>query len=121
MYGLPDDLDLSFLVGLKVDEVSIGGNAIVIVSGGGKGQIILEMSSAVWPEYGPDFTCDGVADDHQALLSLVSKTIEGYSALDGDLTLRFDEGHTLTLREKDYNFESYQIEHRDHPGDFLVV
>jgi hypothetical protein len=120
MYGLPKDIDLSFLNGREVIQVAIG---VYQVQFGFDEDVIVYVHSQfnyfdgreewIWkPE-------PGAAQIAARTVSLLSATIESFEAHeDGTLALKFSNGQRLIILDNSKDYESYDI---TRPGETIVV
>jgi hypothetical protein len=120
MYGLARDVDLNFLNGREVGQIAIGVYQIqfgfdedVRISVEGGFSYFDGQSDSVWkPE-------PGFAQIAARTVALLGATIETFEAQEnGTLTLRFSNGHRLTIPDSSKEYESYDI---TRPGETIVV
>ena len=120
MYGLKNDIDLSFLNGREVDQIAIGVYQIqlgfdedVRISVEGGFFYFDGNNESVWkPE--PGF--EQIAAKTVALLGATLETFEARE--NGTLTLNFSNGHRLIIPDSSKEYESYDI---TRPGQTIVV
>ena len=120
MFGLKKDIDLSFLNGREVEQVSVGLYQVqfgfdedVRISVEGEFRYFDGREKWIWrPE--PDKTQTAAR-----AVDLLGATIEKVDwKEDGTLTLTFSNGHRLTILDSSKQFESYDI---TRPGTRIVV
>jgi Family of unknown function (DUF6188) len=120
MYGLRNDIDLSFLNGRLVEQVAIGVYQIIFgfdedvrISVYFEYSYFDGLDESVWkPE--PGFA--QIAARTVALLGATVQSFEGRE--DGMLTLTFSNGHRLTIPDSSKEYESYDI---TRPGETIIV
>ena len=111
MYGLSDDLDLSFLVGMTLLQLCIGENEVILR---------FDEDSSITIE--SRFRVGGL-DDHTAVFGdapssagflakfLSDSIIDVLGRQDGTLRLSFAKGGFLEIYDSYRDHESYQIQH----------
>jgi hypothetical protein len=118
MYGLKSDIDLSFLVGREIIQISVG-----------KVQVILSFdhNTAISVEQRFEYRADGRSvvwkpgkmDAAGALLELIGGVVKSVGGeTNGTLTLEFLAGEVLIVMDASEEFESYTI---TQPGSTIVV
>lgn len=125
MYGLPDNIDLSFLSGVDLIEIRVGQFQVRLefedsaaISVRGTLLIALEGTGCT-PE---PISCDeGIAQTANTgavcttlckLISLVGRKVIGINRVpDGTLTLRFENEAQVTILDSNHGYESYEISH----------
>jgi hypothetical protein len=110
MNGLPPDVDLSFLEGATLIQVSVGEN-----------DLILNFDNEAHISVESSISCAGVTgrsghydDFRQAVSALVAdighKILSAKGDEDGTLRLVFETGRVLTLYDDTKFYESYHIQ-----------
>jgi len=111
MYGLPSDLDLSFLVGATLLQVCIGANE-VILRFDRDASITIESRFSVCDLNGHTIVFDDAPSSAACLAELLSDSItDVLGCPDGTLRLSFAEGGFLEVYDSSNDYESYQIQH----------
>ena len=120
MYGLPKDNDLSFLNGREVVQVAIG---VYQIQFGFDEDVIIYVESQfgyfdgqrewVWK---PEPGAAQIAAQTISLLGATIQTFEGQE--NGTLTLKFSNGHRLTIFDSSKDYGSYDI---TRAGQTIVV
>ena len=109
MYGLDDNVDLTFLTGRRLDQVCLG-----------EYQVQLNFEAPVSLSVAGEFTLDGIrygASSGYVLHSVMGLSVNEASRVGrGDLMLRFT-GHEVILHESTEPYESYTIRN----GSQLIV
>ena len=120
MYGLPNDIDLSFLNHRLVEQVAIGVYQIIFgfdedvrISVYFQFSYLDGLSESVWE---PELAFAPIAARTVALLGATIETFEAQE--DGTLTLNFSNGHRLIIPDSSKEYESYDI---SRPGQTIVV
>lgn len=110
MYGLPKNIDLSFLVGRELLQVCIGSNDLILhfddrVS-------ILITSNCHWKSIsGVGVEIDSYAESANMICRpLGSKILNATSDESGTLSMKFSNGDAFMLFDDSQQFESYVIE-----------
>lgn len=113
MYGLPKDLDLSFLRGVELLQVCIGAYQIIL-------NFNNDVSIAIEGDYrvsvidGDDRLFEDTRDSAGALVKFISDSISEVHGLpDGTLRLVFAANGEIELYDSSEHYESYQITHGD--------
>jgi hypothetical protein len=106
MYGLKENLDLSFLKGREVIQVAIGIHQVtfafdegVTISVEGQFEYVSVSGSVEWQPGASHLACNAVG-----LLSSKVQTVN--SQADGMIELCFSNGNRLVLRDVNRNHES---------------
>ncbi len=112
MFGLPAELDLSFLVGPRLEQVAIGENEIIFgfelsISLNVQGDFSLGAQEAETNFGSPRDAAE------QAVALLGHAAVQESHTLSGDLFLTFDDGTRLSLHDTSEHYESYQIKRAD--------
>lgn len=110
MYGIGDEVDLSFLVGARLQQVTVGEfqaqlrfDQDVTIS--------IETAFGITLD-GSVFTVEPLLDADQSTLQLIGKAIQSERHTpDGSLTIEFEDGTLIELRDTSTEYESYQITH----------
>lgn len=112
MHGLPEDIDLDFLVGCAVVEVrGTEFQTVLILEGGG--EVSIESDTIV------DGAQTRLAELPAQLRPFVGSRINQVERRGrGDLLLVFDRGRSVLLQDANENYESYTI---TSPGVTIVV
>ncbi len=111
MYGLPNDLDLSFLVGVTLLQVCVGANE-VILHFDGEVSITIESRFRVRGTNGHDAVFEDKPSSAASLAELLSDSIvDCLGHQDGTLRLSFAKGGLLEVYDSLEHYESYQIQH----------
>jgi hypothetical protein len=100
MYGLPDDVDLTFLAGRSLEGVRFSLH-----------RIQLDFDGNVWIEVEGDLSLNGrmVREEPGALRELLEHAVEAVSREgDGDLVLKFGS-NSLRVLDSNSAYESYTI------------
>jgi hypothetical protein len=100
MYGLPDDVDLSFLVGRTLEGVRFSLH-----------RIQLDFDGNVWIEVEGDLSLNGkmAREDPGVLRELLEHAVDMASREgDGDLVLKFGS-NSLRILDSNSAYESYTI------------
>lgn len=118
MHGLDRNVDLSFLIGKEITQLSLGLYEFQIRF---SGEIMLSIHGSVLYE------CDGVVETIHAdkikeaasLVGIVGKIVSKLDVVgEGDLILRFGEVESLVVCDSNRDFESYVLWHN---GNFIAV
>ena len=118
MYGLKDNIDLSFLKDREVIQVAIGTYQVIFafdedvtVSVEGQFEYSPKSGAVQWRPAAPHVAASTVG--------LLGAKVESlHSDKDGTVVLSFSNGDRLVLRDVSKEYESYQITHR---GGTIVV
>ena len=109
MNGLSADIDLSFLIGREVVQVSIGVAQIIFhfddcvdISVESEFKIRRQGTLSAWEVGKPNTACDALS-----LIGCKTDGVEG--RLDGTLTMNFTGGISLIILDTNKEYESYQI------------
>ena len=111
MYGLPKNIDLTFLIGKEVIQVSIGFNDLILHF---SEEVIITITSEC--SYMDDKKKLITFDMYPESASLVCRllgcvTDKVQSEENGTLILGFSNGCTFKIHDDSNNYESYQIKH----------
>jgi hypothetical protein len=111
MYGLPDDLDLTFLEGISLLQVCVGANE-VILNFDRSVSITIESTFRIRTVSGQDDVYEDPRSASAALVGLISDSVARVSAeTSGTLRLAFAGGGVLEIYDSSSQYESYQIRH----------
>jgi hypothetical protein len=118
MYGLPDDLDLSFFVGTTLIQLGMGEHQIAFALHPDVGLSVESTMRLTNPE-GETVTID---EDYRVtagvLLPLISHDVQRATrTASGALRLEWSNGAALEIDDDSEHYESYTINH----GDRLIV
>jgi hypothetical protein len=118
MNGLPENVQLGFLVGQELIQVCAGRHEIQLHFDGGASisaeGVIVYVDSA-----GAETRFDRPSPATPVLLELLNQTIEAARGTsDGTLHLRFEGGECLNVYDSNESYESYTIRHQ---GGIIVV
>lgn len=103
MFGLTTATDISFLSGVKLEQVCVG-----------LCQVILNFSSEVSISIEGEYEVDGNVADLMGLVRLLGKRLtHPINRGEGILELAFSNGIVLIIRDSNPNGESYQVTARD--------
>jgi len=109
MYGIPPGTDLSFLIGLELENVSIGHHSVVLN---------LHPDTSVMIATDVRLFSDGPATLEDAksigvsLLPFLGRSIvEAEGSPDGTLKLTWSDGHVFEILDSAAEYESYTIRH----------
>lgn len=118
MYRLPKTQDLSFLIGVELEQVCVGRHA-VILNFDRSVQISMLTSFAIASRRGelPVTHDDSVAGGSAMLACLGESVARAEATDDGGLLLEFVSGTTLTIIDDSEQYESFWIGY----GDELIV
>lgn len=120
MYGLPEDFDASFFVGLELGYVTYSVNTVCLIFGK---DVSISIESSFQHQATPNeadaeiqhvpiTTCSD-------LMQLLGRSVEAVNAnADGTLTLTFSGGHVFRCFDDASGYESYSIEHG---GERIIV
>ena len=118
MYGLPKDLDLSFFLGKRLDQVSFAQSTIFFFF---DDKITITLESSVQHQTRQDTerlrlgVMQSVPVTHSTLMQLVGHSVVSASADDeGTLSLTFDDGQVLGCIEDRSPYESYNFTDGEH-------
>jgi hypothetical protein len=111
MYGLPDDIDLSFLEGATLLQVCLGENEVILRFDPDLSITIESTFRARTPaRQGALFRDPRSAA--AVLVELISDVItKAHGRTDGTLRLSFSRGGVLEIYDDSKQYESYQIQH----------
>jgi len=118
MYGLPQGVDLSFLVGKELIQVGVGSCDIVLAF---DGQLSISIQTTVYhSKKGKPLAAYEVGPSSAGvLLPLLRSAITQFTAnQEGTLNMTFSNGECVEIRDEDTHYECYQIEHE---GSLIVV
>jgi hypothetical protein len=118
MYGLPKDLNLSFFVGKRLDQVSFA-QSVIFFFFDDKVSITLESSFQHQMRQDVENLRFGVMQSvpvaHSTLMQLVGHSVVSASGDDeGTLKLTFDDGQVLGCIEHRSPYESYNFTDGEH-------
>ena len=117
MYGLPKDLDLSFLKDAILLQVCIGENEVILNFDKGI-SITIESRFCFRSTSGNESIFEDAPSSAAFLVELLSDSItDVLGHLDGTLRLSFDTGETLSIYDDNAEYESYLIKH----GEIVIV
>ncbi|HEY7533984.1 MAG TPA: DUF6188 family protein, partial [Nitrospiraceae bacterium] len=110
MHGLPADFDGNMLIGRTLEQVCFNLNQIALHFDNDV-SIVVESGYSFQDSQSPASSqVLEVPITQSELMRLLSRSIAQVSgATDGTLTLRFDNGNTLTIYDTSKEYESYQI------------
>ena len=115
MYGLPRDVDLSFVVGKTVELVSFSQNTVFLAFDGDVSLTITSSFEFYRRADDEEATVQTVPVKQSDLMHLLGRQVEGAAGVvDGTLTLKFCGGARLRCFDDSANYESYRIAHGDH-------
>jgi hypothetical protein len=118
MYGLPKNIDLSFLVGKTIIQVCVGFNEIILNLDEGHISICIQSACACHSEDGSTLQIEAYPVSASTICGLLGKPItQAQGEENGTLTIKFLGGSVFTVYDDDKQYESYQIKH----GDKLIV
>ena len=117
MFGLPEGLDLSFLVGVTLEQVSFGPHQLVLRFGN-KVSLSVETEVRI-ASPSQDALYFDIASTAAAVVALISAEVTDVSyTTDGTLTLEFSSVMTVvTIYDSSKEYESYQL----YDGDTVYV
>ena len=117
MYGLPSNVDLSFLVGATLNQACFGANELILKFSGDTTLTIESSYRVAVP--GHDSTLfDDVRTSAPSVVGLIERRVSGVEgSTDGTLSILFDAAYRLDVYDTSAQFESYQIVH----GDQMIV
>ncbi|MEK9142250.1 MAG: DUF6188 family protein [Nitrospirota bacterium] len=123
MYGLPENIDLSFFVGRELNGLTVGIANVQfnfdgpVLSPGVQSLLSLSVQSLI--EHSSNGVVNGWDRDENnplsaaTLLSLVGKLVTAVQGdIDGTLSLRFSNGDVLTVFDSE-GYDAYQICYED--------
>jgi|SRR5579862_417874 len=120
MYGLSENIDLSFLRGLEVGQVAIG--TYQIIFGFDKDVRISVESQFIYFDGQHEWIWKPEPGSSQVAaqtLKLLGATVEKFNGqADGTLDLLFSNGCRLTILDSSSEYQSYDI---TRPGQTIVV
>jgi hypothetical protein len=117
VYGLPEDIDLSFLEGTTLIQVAIGEHEVILNLHPGV-SIMAQSTVRLSDPTGPFRTFDDPRAAGAATLTLLGADIAGVAgSTDGTLSIRRQSGWTLEISDDSEADESYTITH----GDRVIV
>ncbi len=113
MYGLPEDLDLSFFIGKRLDTITFA-EFVMHFNFEGNVSVTLESSFQHQRRLDVEKHWFGVQQSvpvaHSGVMQLVGRSVLSATGdKEGTLTLTFDDGQVLCLFEERKPYESYQI------------
>ena len=118
MYGLPDSIDFSFMIGRELIQIAIG--VYQVIFGFNEGvRISVEAqfeytTKETWVEWRP-----GASHVAASTVGLLGARVESVKSFrDGTLELSFSNGDLVVLRDASPGYESYQVMR---PGQTIVV
>ena len=118
MYGLPDDIDLSFLEGATLLQVCLGENEVILRFDPDLSITIESTFRARTPARQEALFRDP-RSAAAVLVELISDVItKAQGRTDGTLRLSFSRGGVLEIYDDSKQYESYQIQHGE---DLYVV
>jgi len=110
MYGLPDDFDGTFFVGLELELVSYSANTVSLIF---NKDVSITIESSFEHRATPDQSdaeVQRIPVSCSDLMQLLGLSVERVDAkTDGTLTLYFSGGHVFRCFDDAANYESYQI------------
>jgi Family of unknown function (DUF6188) len=119
MYGIPHDIDLSFLVGAELIQVCVGSNQIQMQFVPDRLSILVVSDLTLLAPPEPAKVVTQFPRDAGALLPLLGRKVAGWKrSSDRTLDLTFDDGVCLTLSDDSDHYESFEI---SGPRGLLVV
>jgi hypothetical protein len=109
VYGLPKDIDLTFLIGREVTQVAIGVYQVQFHFD--EDVCISVESSFTYSDSQQEWTWrEGLVLIAAHTAALLSAKIESFNAQqDGTISMVFSNGHRLTIFDSSKNYESYSI------------
>jgi hypothetical protein len=118
MYGLPKDLDFSFIVGKRLDQVSFA-QSVIFFFFDDKISITLESTFQHQSRQDVENLRLGVTQSvpvtHSTLMQLVGRSVVSATGDDeGTLILVFDDGQVLRCLENRSPYESYSFTDGEH-------
>ncbi|HKW65384.1 MAG TPA: DUF6188 family protein [Candidatus Acidoferrum sp.] len=120
MYGLKEEIDLSFLTGRELIQLSIG--VYQIQFGFDEDVRISVESEFLYFDGQSEWTWrsePGSSSTAARAVALLGATIETFGRnVDGTLTLAFSNHHRLTILDSSREYESYDI---TRPGQTIIV
>lgn len=109
MYGLPEDIDLNFLMGKRLIQICISTHQIIMRF---DDDITISVESAIklFDDKGDVHLYEDNRSINQDLLMLLENSISDViSNKTGTLILHFDNGNKVELNDDSAKYESYQI------------
>jgi len=117
MYGLPENVDLTFLEDRQLVQVCLGSSSVTL-NFDENIWISVENTFYHYSVDGECMPCESTRDSALALSSLLGCAITNISwDTDGLLRMSFSNGEVVELRDDTDLYEAYQIKH----GDKLIV
>jgi Family of unknown function (DUF6188) len=118
MYGLPEDLDLSFFVGKRLDTIAFA-EFVIHFNFEGNVSVTLESSFQHQRRLDVEKNWFGVQQSlpvaHSGLMQLVGRSVvSAVGDKEGTLTLSFDDGQVLCFFEHRSPSESYEFTDGEH-------
>lgn len=118
MYGLPADVDLSFLVGAEVIQVCIGSQQAQIHFFPEGISIFVETDITFRGPAGQVSRYESIPESGPSLITLLHDVVkEARAETPRTLRLEFASGAVLQIEDTSEQYESFQIKH----GDLLIV
>ena len=118
MYGLPRDVDLSFLEGQMLLQVCLGANE-VILHFDEEVSIAIESPFSIKDNGKKMDTHKNVSEVASILVKFLHAKIKSVKGEEnGTLTLYFDDGQILKIFDDSEQFESYTI---DYKGETVII
>jgi hypothetical protein len=118
MYGLPADVDLTFLTGAMLTQVCVGQNE-VILNFDNDSSIMIAGDVRLLPPDQLQQELQEAPAIGAAVVVLLGRTLQSAQGdATGTTTLQWDDGSTLDLRDSWPDWESYTI---SHSGTTIVV
>ena len=119
MYGLPEDTDLSALVGCRLESVSVGLHQVNLGLDGLRNiAVTIEGDFSVAQQGHDEVRYSSAPEGAVVLISLLDAEIVAASASEGGTTvIRFSHGATAAIYDSEAHYESYQIQ----IGERLIV
>ncbi|HEX2378080.1 MAG TPA: DUF6188 family protein [Gaiellales bacterium] len=113
MYGLPEDLDLSFFVGTTLIQLGVGEHQIAFVLHPDV-RLAVESTMRLFHPDAPTVTIDDYRSSGGVLLPLISHDVRAASrTASGSLRLEWSTGAALEVDDDSETCESYTINHRN--------
>ena len=113
MYGLPKNIDLTFLLGKQLHQVCIGSNDLILKL---DDHIIITVTSGCAYQSNNNETTS--VEHYPTSASLIcqlldSSVVEAQGQENGTLSLKFSNCDTLIIYDDSKQYESYQIKHNE--------